>query len=146
MQTGRYFTYIMASGSGTLYIGITNDIYLRVAQHKIGINKKSFTSTYNCIKLVLFEEFFDPGEAILREKQLKNWNRAKKEWLISLRNPGWRDLSMEWKMPVATPYTDEVFPHEGAASSNRQLDERGPSTRRERTVASTKYEARLRSG
>ncbi|WP_349259334.1 GIY-YIG nuclease family protein [Candidatus Binatus sp.] len=46
-------------------------------------------------RLVWFEEFADPDSAISREKQLKNWTRAKKIKLIESMNPAWNDLSSE---------------------------------------------------
>ena len=104
MHASRYITYIMASPTRTLYIGVTNDIYLRVAQHKVGINPKSFTSQYGCKKLVFCEIFYDPTEAIAREKRLKKWSRVKKINLISKQNPHWRDLSETWILPDAVPY------------------------------------------
>ncbi len=101
MKDGRFTTYIMASPTGTLYIGITNDTYFRVAQHKAEINKKSFASKYHCKKLVYLESFWNPDEAIAREKQLKGWDRKKKEWLIKNQNPTWKDLSYNWELPTA---------------------------------------------
>src|SRR5271166_4860043 len=73
----RFYVYILASSSGTLYIGVTNDLRKRVWQHKnhlIG----GFTSTYNVDRLLYFEEFVDIRNAIRREKQLKGWSRQKK--------------------------------------------------------------------
>jgi putative endonuclease len=95
MQAYQYFIYIMASDSGTLYIGVTNDLYKRVWQHKNNIIE-GFTKKYNCHKLIYFEETTDVESAILREKQLKNWNRSKKESLIKIKNPTWKDLSKDW--------------------------------------------------
>lgn len=56
----------------------------------------SFTSKYNCNKLVYFEEFESIQSAIAREKQLKNWKREWKNELVSSKNPGWEDLAKEW--------------------------------------------------
>ena len=86
-----YYIYIIASESGTLYIGLTNNLSRRVYEHKEGITK-GFTKKYECKKLVYFEEYNDIHEAICREKQLKNWNRKKKENLIKIQNPQWIDL------------------------------------------------------
>jgi len=95
MQNKQYFVYILASESGTLYIGVTNDLYKRVYQHKNNLIE-GFTKKYKCHKLVYFEETTDIESAIAREKQLKNWNRSKKEFLIKTKNAGWKDLSKEW--------------------------------------------------
>lgn len=85
----------MASFSGTLYTGITNDLYKRVWQHKNDIIE-GFTKKYQCHKLVYFEETSDIESAILREKQIKGWGRKKKEALIKSQNPHWKDLSAGW--------------------------------------------------
>ena len=98
-----YFVYILASKiNGTLYVGVTGDLRVRVLQHK-GIiseesqnkSEKSFTKKYGVNKLVYFEEFGDIKEAIQREKRLKKWNRAWKIRLIHEKNPSWKDLYNE---------------------------------------------------
>ncbi len=82
----------MASESGTLYIGVTNYLERRVAQHKQK-TVDGFTAKYNVKKLVYFEPFGEVRAAISREKQLKKWTRAKKITLIEKVNRQWRDLS-----------------------------------------------------
>ncbi len=82
----------MASNSGTLYIGVTDDLQRRAYEHKIHF-VPGFTKKYNCTKLVYFEEYQWVQDAIAREKQLKGWRREKKERLIKKMNPGWRDLA-----------------------------------------------------
>ena len=82
----------MASQTGTLYLGITNDLERRTNEHKHNLIP-GFSQRYQCHKLVYFEEYLDVNQAIGREKQLKNWNRSKKEFIIRGFNPGWRDLS-----------------------------------------------------
>jgi len=91
----QYCIYIMASQSGVLYIGVTGNLSERVLQHK----KKEvpgFTSKYNVDRLVYFEAYDQPANAILREKQMKSWPRARKVALINQENPEWSDLSREW--------------------------------------------------
>ena len=89
----RYYVYIMASGkNGTLYTGVTNDIARRSFEHKAHINPKSFTARYNVDKLVYMEVFENPEYAIMREKQIKSWNRNRKKDLIESYNPEWVDL------------------------------------------------------
>lgn len=95
MQNRFYYVYIMASTSGTLYVGVTNDLVRRVYEHKNNL-LEGFTKRYNCHKLIFFEETENIESAIIREKQLKNWRRAKKEFLIRQMNPSWKDLSLEW--------------------------------------------------
>jgi putative endonuclease len=92
---GDYFAYIVASRSHTLYIGMTGDLLKRVFQHKHK-TFEGFSADYNCNRLVWFERFQDPRNAIEREKQLKGWSRAKKIALIEKVNPAWVDLSEGW--------------------------------------------------
>lgn len=86
-----FYVYILASKSGTLYIGITNNLARRVWEHKHGL-VKGFSEKYGCEKLIYYEQYQDVETAILREKQLKKWRRDKKEFLIRKMNPGWIDL------------------------------------------------------
>jgi putative endonuclease len=88
-----YFTYIVASRSRNLYTGMTGDLRTRVYQHKQKLHPDGFAAIYNCDRLVWYERFFDPGNAIAREKQIKGWIRAKKIALIESNNPTWEDLS-----------------------------------------------------
>ena len=90
-----YYVYILASESGTLYIGVTNNLIRRIWEHK-NDSVEGFTKKYGCHKLIYFEEYYDPKTAILREKQLKNWNRQKKQNLIKTLNPSWKDLAVSF--------------------------------------------------
>jgi putative endonuclease len=90
-----YYVYIMTNRSGTLYIGMTNDLVRRVYQHK----KKlvvGFTERYNINRLIYYEETNDVGVAQTRERQLKGWLRSKKIALVKSMNPEWKDLSEGW--------------------------------------------------
>ena len=89
-----YFVYIMASKSGVLYVGFTNDIYRRVLEHKSG-KIHGFTQKYKCKKLVYFESDNDVYAMLEREKQIKKWRREKKINLINKDNPQWKDLYAE---------------------------------------------------
>jgi len=92
----QYYVYIMTNQSGTLYIGVTNNLTRRIYAHKQGIGGK-FTSKYRITRLVYFEETRDIHAAIAREKQLKGWTRARKLELVAINNPKWVDLSAEWE-------------------------------------------------
>ncbi len=94
-QDHQYYVYILTNRSGTLYVGVTNDLERRVYEHK---NKlvPGFTSKYNVTQLANFEQTSDVESAIAREKQIKGWRRAKKVALIESSNPQWKDLSLEW--------------------------------------------------
>jgi putative endonuclease len=87
--------YIMASRErGTLYIGVTGNLRLRVWEHRDGVID-GFTKRYGAKRLVWFEFHPDFPSAIAREKQLKKWNRAWKLELIESGNSRWRDLWQE---------------------------------------------------
>ena len=88
----EYFVYIMASKSSVLYVGVTNDLKRRVAQH-IGGEGSDFVRRYRVTRLVYFEKTTNINAAISREKQLKGWRRAKKLALIDRANPNWLDLA-----------------------------------------------------
>ncbi len=88
----NYYVYILTNKvGGTLYIGVTSDLIKRVYQHRTKA-VQGFTEKYGLDRLVYFEVFEDPENAILREKRLKKWNRAWKIELIEDNNPDWHDL------------------------------------------------------
>ena len=87
-----YHVYILASRSRVLYVGVTNDLLRRVLQHRQG-RIPGFTSRYNIHRLVHFEPFGDIRNAIAREKEIKDWTRAKKLALIEGKNPAWEDFA-----------------------------------------------------
>ena len=89
-----YYVYIMTNRAHVLYIGITNDLARRVAEHKKSAFP-GFTQKYHLTRLVFFERFEDVRDAIAREKQLKGWRREKKINLIESFNPKWSDLGRE---------------------------------------------------
>jgi putative endonuclease len=92
MRPRHFYVYILASKiGGTLYIGVTNDLIRRVAEHRLKV-VESFTEKYDVVRLVYFEQFDDAENAINREKRLKKWNRAWKIRLIEESNPNWDDL------------------------------------------------------
>ena len=95
MRKKSYFVYILSNKyNNVLYVGVTNDLIRRVYEHK---NKliEGFTKKYNIIKLVYYEVFDDPYDAISREKTLKGYGRKKKVKLINALNPEWKDLYEE---------------------------------------------------
>src|SRR5262252_6746073 len=98
----RFWMYIMSSHTGTLYIGVTGELYARVFQHKAG-KVEGFSATYKCVRLVYYESFDDVRKAIAREKQLKRWRREKKIALIEKMNPRWRDLADHWGAEMLMP-------------------------------------------
>jgi len=94
-MSGSFFVYILASKrNGTLYIGVTNNLVRRLAEHK-GKLVAGFTRQYGVDQLVYFEIFDSILEARAREHSLKRWRRAWKISLIEELNPDWRDLTGE---------------------------------------------------
>ena len=86
------YVYLLASRKqGTLYLGVTNDLVRRIAQHKQK-TLPGFTNRYDIRRLVWFECYDAPAEAIAREKEIKKWRRDWKIDLIEKENPDWKDL------------------------------------------------------
>lgn len=90
-----YYVYILVSKSGTLYTGITSNLFRRVSEHKDHV-LPGFTSKYNVNRLLYYEKYGTPQQAIKREKQIKSWRREKKINLIDSTNPQWNDLAKNW--------------------------------------------------
>ena len=89
----QYYVYILSNNHrNVIYTGITNDLARRVYEHKKHLDKGSFTSRYNVENLVFYEVTTNVDSAMAREKQIKGWNRKRKEKLIEAKNPNWNDL------------------------------------------------------
>lgn len=87
-----FFTYMVASQrNGTIYIGSTDDLIVRIGQHRTGAFE-GFTAKHGVARLVWFEPHETREAAFRRERQLKKWNRLWKLDLIEKANPGWNDL------------------------------------------------------
>ena len=95
----RYYVYNMASRSLNLYVDVTNGVYHRALQHKAGEIDR-FTRRYHINRLVYYESCKYVREAIVREKQIKGWSRAKKLALVKSMNPTSQDLAEDWGMPI----------------------------------------------
>lgn len=108
------YVYIMASQTGTLYVGSTTDLDWRVFEHQSKKYPKSFTARYDCFKLVYFEEYDNLDDARRREYQIKQGSRVKKEKLIHLKNPAWIDLSRE-RIRLLQQVHHVPFPEKGGA-------------------------------
>src|SRR6266849_4950916 len=91
----RYWVYIVASLSGTLYTGVTSDLLVRMIQHKAG-EIEGFTRQYKCNRLVYYESYESVRVAIAREMQIKRWRRSKKIVLIEKINPLRAHLAEHW--------------------------------------------------
>lgn len=93
----NYCVYITTNPNKTvLYTGVTNDLKRRLFEHQESKEKsKTFAGKFYCYKLIYFEHFTEIEQAIDREKQIKNWTRKKKEFIINLKNPNWNFLNDE---------------------------------------------------
>ena len=96
MKNKGGYVYILTSRqNGTLYIGVTSNLTQRIDQHR----QKSvhgFTEKYSVMYLVWYERHDSIESAILREKQLKKWNRGWKLRIIEEQNPEWKDLANDY--------------------------------------------------
>ena len=89
----NYYVYILSNATDVaIYVGITKDLVRRVYEHKHNLDPNSFTARHNIHKLVYYEYTTDVTAAIEREKQIKGWNRKRKNKLIETMNPKWKDL------------------------------------------------------
>ena len=89
----NYYVYILSNVTNTtIYTGVTNDLVRRVYEHKHNLDKGSFATRYSVHKLVYFESTSSRYAAISREKQIKSWNRKRKNQLVEEMNPEWVDL------------------------------------------------------
>jgi putative endonuclease len=96
MRDHDYYVYIVTNKRHTtLYIGMTNSLARRMAEHKNG-TVEGFTQRYQLKHLVWFEHFRDVRDAIACEKKLRGWLREKKIALIEKENARWFDLSADW--------------------------------------------------
>ena len=93
----NYYVYIVTNKNKTvLYIGVTNNLKIRLYQHQqnsIPFTHESFAGKYNAYHLLYFERFENIQQAIAREKELKGWRRRKKDELINTTNPNWKFLN-----------------------------------------------------
>ena len=88
-----YYVYILSNNlKNVIYTGVTNDLVRRVYEHKNHLDRGSFTFQYNVEYLIYYEKTNSIESAIEREKQIKSWNRKRKEKLINSKNPEWIDL------------------------------------------------------
>jgi putative endonuclease len=98
MRVYLFYVYILTNDSNkVLYTGVTNNLERRCAEHS-SKKYKGFTSRYNVHKLVYFESYDNIEIAIRREKQIKDYSRKKKEYLINSFNPQWEELFVNGKI------------------------------------------------
>lgn len=96
MWQKSFYVYILTNKSYNFYVGVTSNLSKRLWQHKENFYPNSFTGRYNIHKLIYFEVYDFPLDAIGREKQIKKYSRKKKIELIRSMNPNYRDLGRDW--------------------------------------------------
>ncbi|HKH83140.1 MAG TPA: GIY-YIG nuclease family protein [Gemmatimonadales bacterium] len=89
-----YFVYILASDTRELYVGVTNDLERRLAEHRAGWDVTSYSSRHHTTRLVYFESTSDFSAAIRREKRLKRLSRHRTLRLVERHNSEWKDLAV----------------------------------------------------
>ena len=99
MREHRYSVYIAANFAGTLYVGVTGELFERIMAHKQGEGSK-FAKRYGCTRLLYYETYQDVHRSLSRETQIKSWSRTKKIALIESVNPEWKDLASDWGKPL----------------------------------------------
>ena len=88
-----YYVYILTnSNKNLIYVGVTNNLLRRMYEHRNHLDRGSYTARYHIDQLVYFEVTQDVYAAISREKQIKGWNRKRKNKLVESKNPGWEDI------------------------------------------------------
>ena len=91
-----YYVYMMTNKyNRVIYTGVTGNLMKRVYEHRNHLLKDSFTARYNITKLVYFETTGEVRSALEREKQIKNYSRARKVALIESQNPTWEDQYLQ---------------------------------------------------
>jgi putative endonuclease len=100
VHSDSMFVYILTNRTRRLYVGVTNDLVRRVYEHRMHC-VPGFTQRYNIDRLVYFESISEAAEAIAREKQIKDYARAKKLAMITWSNPEWTDLAKTWFVAVS---------------------------------------------
>lgn len=109
MSDHDYWVYIVTNKDNTtLYIGMTNNLRRRIAEHRAG-EVRGFTQRYRLNRLAWFEHFRDVRDAIACEKKLKGWLRSKKIARIEEKNPRWMDLSADWFDDVPSVNDEQYF-------------------------------------
>jgi putative endonuclease len=77
-----YYVYMLLCADGSFYVGVTNELEVRIGQHQFGIDPHCYTFSRRPLKLVHSSDFRNVDDAIAWEKQLKGWSRAKKQALV----------------------------------------------------------------
>ena len=91
-----FYVYILASDTRELFVGVTNNLIRRIAEHRQGADPYRYVFRHDTTRLVHVEAAGEARDAIRREKQLKGWTRRRKLALIARTNPEWEDLAAAW--------------------------------------------------
>jgi predicted GIY-YIG superfamily endonuclease len=108
-----FWAYMLRCADGSYYVGQTDDLERRIAQHEYG-GFCDFTARRRPVLLVWSETFSTRDEAKAAERQIKGWSRAKKKALIA---GDWERMHQLAKPPVARPSTSLRTDGEGGGVS-----------------------------
>ncbi len=108
-----YWVYMLLCADGSFYVGVTNNLELRVAQHESGFNRGCYTFKRRPLKLVHSSDFGEIADAISWEKQLKGWSRAKKKALVRNDWPSIVRLARNYRERFGQPSTGFDSPSTG---------------------------------
>ena len=120
----QFWVYILSNRSHVLYIGLTNNLAARVAQHREQ-KPGTHTARYKINRLVYFERFQYVINAIAREKELKHWTRAQKIALIESTNPIWEELMPDKPEIIAAPKTQIPFGNDKQRNNSEAKQDSG---------------------
>ena len=95
MEQGGCVYLLTIDHHNVLYAGVSHELWILLYEHQTGTFDNSFTKRYNVNKLIHYEFYTRIEDAIALEKEIKKWNRKKKEQLINSDNPGWNDLAID---------------------------------------------------
>ena len=97
IQNKKYCVYIVTNFTKTvLYTGMTNVLGQRIIEHYLQRGNPSvFAGRYHAFYLIYYKFFDYVNDAIAFEKEIKDWNRKRKELLITSFNPEWKFLNEE---------------------------------------------------
>lgn len=79
---GPWSLYILKCCDGSFYTGITNDLKRRFQMHQAG-KASRYTRTRGPVEMLYSEICGNRSQALIRECEVKEWPRKKKEALIS---------------------------------------------------------------
>jgi predicted GIY-YIG superfamily endonuclease len=85
-----FWLYMLRCADDSFYVGHTDNLESRIAQHQQGAFPDCYTFTRRPVRLVYSQDFATRDEAFVMERRIKGWSRAKK---VALIGRDWREIS-----------------------------------------------------